>query len=111
MVGYGVGVEDVDVDVDVDDFDDDNDVDLEDRDEALADDEFEEDGNLVDEGNDAGGHDGNGDVGDVTYDRYNTDYDDLDRHGKWVGRVGFGLGQLGYRSIGLQGQKWVILSG
>ena len=41
-------------DVDVDDFDDDNDVDLEDGDEALADDEFEESGNLVDEGNDAG---------------------------------------------------------
>jgi len=109
LVGYGVGVEDVDVDVD--DFDDDNDVDLEDGDEALADDEFEEDGNLVDEGNDAGGHDGNGDVGDVTYDWYNTDYDDLARHGKWVGQVGFGLGQLGYKSIGLQGQKWVILSG
>ena len=56
------------MDVDVDDFDDDNDVDLEDGDEALADDEFEEGGNLVDEGNDVGGHDGNGDMGDVTYD-------------------------------------------
>ena len=60
-------------DVDVDDFDDDNDVDLEDGDEALADDEFVEGGNLVDEGNDAGGHDGNGDMGDLTYDWYNID--------------------------------------
>ena len=55
LVGYGVGVEDVDVDVDVDDFDDNNDVDLEDGDEALTDDEFEEGGNLVDERNDVGG--------------------------------------------------------
>uniref|UniRef100_A0A7N2MKG9 Uncharacterized protein n=1 Tax=Quercus lobata TaxID=97700 RepID=A0A7N2MKG9_QUELO len=81
LVGYGVGVEDVDVDVG--DFNGDNDVDLEDGDKALADDEFEECGILVDEGNDAGGHDGNGDVGDVTYDWYNTNYDDLARHGKW----------------------------
>ena len=98
------------MDVDVDDFDDDNDVDLEDRDEALADDEFEEDGNLVDEGNDAGGHDGNGDVGDVTYNWYNTDYDDQARCGKRAGRVGFRLGQLGYGLIRLRGQKLVILS-
>ena len=98
MVGYGVGVEDVDVDVG--DFDGDIDVDLEDGDKALAADEFEECGILVDEGNDAGGHDGNGDVGDVTYDWYNTNYDDLG-HGKWVGRVGFGLRQLGYGLIGL----------
>ena len=59
--------------MDVDDFDDDNDVDLEDGDEALADDEFVEGGTLVDEGNDAGGHDGNGDMGDLTYDWYNID--------------------------------------
>ena len=32
-----------------------------------------------------GGHDGNCDVGDVTYDWYNTDYDDLARCGKRVG--------------------------
>ena len=96
--------------MDVDDFDDDNDVDLEDGDEALANDEFEEGGNLVDEGNDVGGHDGNGDMGDVTYDWYNIDYDDPARCGKWVNQVGFGSGQLGYGSIGLQGQKWVILS-
>ena len=56
------------MDVDVGDFDGDNDVDLKDGDKALADDEFEEGGILVDERNDAGGHDGNGDVGDVTYD-------------------------------------------
>ena len=91
MVGYGVGMEVVDVDVD--DFDDDNDVDLEDGDEALANDEFEEGGNLVDEGNDARNHDGNGDVGDVTYDWYNTDYDDLASCGKWVGRVNWVIGQ------------------
>ena len=78
---------------------------LEDGDEALADDKFEEGGNLVDEGNDAGGHDGNGDMGDVTYDWHNIDYDDLARHGKWVNRVGFRSGQFGYRSIRLQGQK------
>nr|POE92558.1 hypothetical protein CFP56_42983 [Quercus suber] len=54
----------------------------EDGDEALADDEFKEGGNLVDEGNDAGGYDGNGDMGDVTYDWYNIDYDDIARRGK-----------------------------
>ena len=32
-----------------------------------------------------GGHDGNCDVGDVTYDWYNTDYDDPARCGKRVG--------------------------
>lgn len=79
-VGDGVGAEDVNVDVN--DFDDDNDVDLEDGDKALADEEFEEGGNFLDEGNDAGGHDGNGDVGDVTYDCYNIDYDDLARRGR-----------------------------
>ena len=109
LVGYGVGVEDVDVDVD--DFDDDNDANLEDGDEPLTDDDFEEGGSLVDEGNDARGHDGNGDVEDVTYDWYNIDYDDLARCGKRAGRVGFGLGQLGYGSIKLRGQKLVILSG
>ena len=84
-------------DVDVDDFDDDNDVDLEDGDEAFVDDEFEEGGNLVDEGNDVKGHDGNGDMGDVTYDWYNIDYDDPARRGKWVNQAGFGSGQLGCR--------------
>ncbi|KAK7846383.1 hypothetical protein CFP56_008037 [Quercus suber] len=79
---FGVSVEDVDVYVD--DFDDDNDVDLEDVDEAFANNEFEEGGNLVDEGNDARCPDGNGDVGNMTYDWYNTDYDDLARHGKWT---------------------------
>ncbi|KAK9994136.1 hypothetical protein SO802_023839 [Lithocarpus litseifolius] len=94
LVGYSVGVEDVDVDVD--DFDNDNDVDLEEGDEALADDEFEEGGNMGYEGNDVGGHDGNGDVGDVTYDWYNTDHDDPARRGTLVGGVRFRSGQLGY---------------
>ena len=58
LVGCGVGVEDVnvdDVDGDGDGDGDDNEVDAKDGDEALADDEFKENGNLVDEGNDARG--------------------------------------------------------
>ena len=31
--------------------------------------------------------------------------DDLARRGKWVNQAGFGLIQLGYGSIGLQGKK------
>ena len=85
LVGCGVGVEDVGVD-DVDGDCDDNEVDVEDGDvdevdvengdEALADDEFEEGGNLVNEKNDARGKDGNGVVGDVDYEWYDSDYDD-----------------------------------
>ena len=69
LVGCGVGVEDVNVN-DIDGDGDDNEVDVEDGDEALADDEFEENGNLVDEGNDARGNDGNGAVEDVDYEWY-----------------------------------------
>ena len=69
LVGCGVGVEDVNVN-DIDGDGDDNEVDVEDWDEALADDEFEENGNLVDEGNDARGNDGNGAVEDVDYEWY-----------------------------------------
>ena len=72
LVGCGIGVEDVDVDVD----DDDNDVNVEDGDDALVDDEFEEGGNLVDVGNDAKGHDMNGAMGDVTYEWYDSNCDD-----------------------------------
>ena len=73
-------VKDVSVveDVDVDDNDgngDDNEVDVEDWDEALANDKFEEGGNLVDERNDTRGNDGNGAVGDVDYEWYNSNYD------------------------------------
>ena len=75
LVGCGVGVEDVNVN-DIDGDGDDNEVDVEDGDEALADDEFEENGNLVDEGNDARGNDGNGAVEDVDYEWYDSDYDD-----------------------------------
>ena len=74
LVGCGVGVEDADVD-DVDGDGDDNEVDVEDGDEALADDEFEDGGNLVDDGNDARGNDGNGAVGDVDSEWYDFDYD------------------------------------
>ena len=70
LVDCGVGVEDMDVD------DDDNEVDVEDGDKALADDEFKEGGNLVDEGNDARSNDGNGAGGDVDYEWYDSDYDD-----------------------------------
>ena len=79
LVGCGVGVEDVDVD-DVDGDGDDNEVDVEDGDgdgdEALANNEFEEGGNLVDERNNAKGNDGNGVMGDVDYEWYDSDYDD-----------------------------------
>nr|POE83522.1 hypothetical protein CFP56_51055 [Quercus suber] len=68
-------VEDVDVD-DVDGDGDDNEVDVEDWDEALVNDKFEEGGNLVDERNDAMGNDGNGVMEDVDYEWYNPDYDD-----------------------------------
>ena len=73
LVGCGVGVEDVNVDdVDGDGDGDDNEVDAKDGDEALADDEFKENGNLVDEGNDARGNDGDGVVGDVNYEWYDS---------------------------------------
>ncbi|XP_075675326.1 uncharacterized protein LOC142644634 [Castanea sativa] len=65
LVSCGVGVEEVDVD---DADGDDNEVDVEGGDEALADDEFKESGNLVDEGN--------GVVGDVDYEWYDSDYDE-----------------------------------
>ncbi|KAF3963590.1 hypothetical protein CMV_012034 [Castanea mollissima] len=67
LVSCGVGVEDVDVD-DVDGDGDDNEVDVEGGDEALADDEFKESGNLVDEGN--------GVMGDVDYEWYDSDYNE-----------------------------------
>ena len=60
-------VEDVDVNG-VDGDGDDNEVDVEDWNEALANDKFEEGGNLVDEGNDARGNDGNGVMEDVDYE-------------------------------------------
>ena len=75
LVGCGVGVEDVDVD-DVDGDGDDNEVDVEGGDEALANDEFEEGSNLVDEGNDARGNDGNGAMGDVDYEWHDSNYDE-----------------------------------
>ena len=85
LVGRGVGAEDVGVD-DVDGDCDDNEVDVEnedvdevdveDRDEALADDEFEEGGNVVDERNDVKGKTENGAMGDVDYEWYDSDYDD-----------------------------------
>ena len=68
-------VEDVDVNG-VDGDGDDNEVDVEDWDEALANDKFEEGGNLVDEGNDARGNNGNGVMEDVDYEWYDSDYDD-----------------------------------
>ena len=68
-------VEDVDVNG-VDGDGDDNEVAVEDWDEALANDKFEEGGNLVDEGNDARGNDGNGVMEDVDYEWYDSDYDD-----------------------------------
>ena len=77
LVGCGVGVEDVDVDdVDGDGDGDDNEVDVEGGDEALANDEFEEGSNLVDEGNDARGNDGNGAMGDVDYEWHDSNYDE-----------------------------------
>ena len=87
LVGCGVGVEGVGVD-DIDGDCDDNEVDVEngdvdvdevdvkDGDEALADDEFEEGGNIVDEGNGVRAKDGNGSMGDVDYEWYDFDYDD-----------------------------------
>ncbi|KAL0014690.1 hypothetical protein SO802_001759 [Lithocarpus litseifolius] len=85
LIGCGVGVEGVGV-VDIDGDCDDNEidvengdvdeVDVEDGDEALADDEFEEGGNVVNEGNDARGKDENGAMGDVDYEWYDSDYDD-----------------------------------
>ena len=86
LVGCGVGVEDVGVD-DVDGDCDDNEVDVKDgdvdevdvenRNEAFANDEFEKGGNLVNERNDAKGKDGNGAMGDVDYEWYDSNYDDL----------------------------------
>ena len=81
LVGYDVGVEGVGVDG-IDGDCDDNEIDVEngdveDGDGALADDEFEEGGNIVDEGNGVRGKDGNGVVGDVDYEWYDSDYDDL----------------------------------
>ena len=52
-------------------------VDVEDGNEALVDDKFEESGNVVDERNDVRGKDENGVVGDVDYELYDFDYDDL----------------------------------
>ncbi|KAK4605282.1 hypothetical protein RGQ29_013376 [Quercus rubra] len=85
LVGCGVGVEGVGVD-DIDGDCDDNEVDVEnedvdevdveDRDEALADDEFEEGGNVVDERNDVKGKIENGAMGDVDYEWYDFNYGD-----------------------------------
>ena len=76
----GVGVDDIDGDCDDNEVDVENgdvdEVDVEDGDEALADDEFEEGGNVVDEGNGVRAKDGNGAVGDVDYEWYDSDYDD-----------------------------------
>ena len=76
LVGCGVGVEDVNVDdVDGDGDGDDNEVDAKDGNEVLADDEFEENDNLVNEGNDARGNDGDGVMGDVNYEWYDSNYE------------------------------------
>ena len=77
LVGCGVGVEGVGVD-DIDGDCDDNDVDevdVEEEDGALVDDEFEESGNVVDEGNGIRGKDGNVAVSNVDYEWYDSDYD------------------------------------
>ena len=78
--GVGVGVDDIDGDCDDNEVDVENEdvdeVDVEDRDEALADDEFEEGGNVVDERNDVKGKDENGAMGDVDYEWYDFNYDD-----------------------------------
>ena len=85
LVGCGVGMEGVGVDG-IDGDCDDNEIDVEngdvdevhveDGDGALADDEFEESGNIVDEGNGVRGKDGNSVVGDVDYEWYDSNYDD-----------------------------------
>ena len=76
----GVGVDGIDGDCDDNEIDVENgDVDevhVEDGDGALADDEFEESGNIVDEGNGVRGKDGNSVVGDVDYEWYDSNYDD-----------------------------------
>ena len=75
LVGCGVGVEGVGVDG-IDGDCDDNEIDVkngdvEDGDGALVDDEFEEGGNIVDEGNGVRAR-----MGDVDYEWYDSDYDD-----------------------------------
>ena len=78
--GVGVGVDDIDGDCDDNEVDVENEdvdeVDVEDRDEALADDEFEKGGNVVDERNDVKGKTENGAMGDVDYEWYDFNYDD-----------------------------------
>ena len=85
LVGCGVGMEGVGVDgidgdcddneIDVESGDVDE-VDVEDGDGALADDEFEESGNIVDERKGVRGKDGNSVVEDVDYEWYDSNYND-----------------------------------